>query len=315
MGDHVVKSLVLLAAYNGEKHLPELLDSLCVQTDPDFSVLVQDDGSSDGTPEILEDIIRKDSRFSAGNESGCHLGAAGNFLSLIRQADADLVFLCDQDDIWMPEKIAVLKQAIREEISRYGADTPLLVHSDCSLVDESGSPVDGSFFRHQGWDPSAVSFPRLLVQNNVTGCTLVMNRPLLRLVAEHGRAKDLFMHDWFIALTAAAFGHIRFVPQQLTAYRQHAENTIGASRAGLLARGVRALGARKDARRRILLTYTHTQVFLRMYGDVLPDSARKTAEDYLATRSMKKISRIWAVRRLGCTMQSRITRIGQMVFG
>ena len=114
MGDHVVKSLVLLAAYNGEKHLPELLDSLCVQTDPDFSVLVQDDGSSDGTPEILADIIRKDSRFFAGNESGCHLGAAGNFLSLIRQADADLVFLCDQDDIWMPEIIAVLKQAIRE---------------------------------------------------------------------------------------------------------------------------------------------------------------------------------------------------------
>ena len=123
------------------------------------------------------------------------------------------------------------------------------------------------------------------------------------------------MHDWFIALTAAAFGHIRFVPQQLTAYRQHAENTIGASRAGLLARGVRALGARKDARRRILLTYTHTQVFLRMYGDTLPESARKTAEDYLATRGMKKIPRILTVRRLGCTMQSRITRIGQMVFG
>ena len=59
MGDHVVKALVLLAAYNGEKHLPELLDSLCAQTDRDFSVLVQDDGSTDRTPEILAEIIRK----------------------------------------------------------------------------------------------------------------------------------------------------------------------------------------------------------------------------------------------------------------
>ena len=315
MGDHVVKTQVLLAAYNGEKHLPELLDSLCVQTDGDFSVLVQDDGSDDRTPELLAEIIRKDSRFSAGSESGRHLGAAGNFLSLIRQADADLVFLCDQDDIWLPEKIAVLKQAILEEMSACGPDTPVLVHSDCKLVDESGSPVADSFFRHQGWDPSAVTFPRLLVQNNVTGCTLVMNRPLVRLVAEHGRAKDLFMHDWFIALTAAAFGHIRFVPRALTAYRQHTGNTIGASRAGLLGRGVRALGARKQARRRILLTYTHTQVFMRMYGDKLPAAAKKTAEDYLATRSMKKIPRVLAVRRIGCTMQSRITRLGQLVFG
>ena len=315
MGDHVVKSLVLLAAWNGEKHLPDLLDSLCAQTDRDFSVLVQDDGSTDRTPEILAKIIRKDSRFSAGSESGKHLGAAGNFLSLIRQADADLVFLCDQDDIWMPEKIAVLKQAILAEISAHGADTPILVHSDCALVDESGAPVADSFFRHQGWDPSAVTFPRLLVQNNVTGCTLVMNRPLVQLVAEHGRAKDLFMHDWFIALTAAAFGRIAFVDRPLTAYRQHTGNTIGASRGGLLSRGIHALGARQDARRRILLTYTHTQVFLRMYGDELPAPARKTAEDYLATRGMKKIPRILAVRRLGCTMQSRITRIGQVIFG
>ena len=315
MGDHVVKTQVLLAAYNGENHLPELLDSLCAQTDAGFSVLVQDDGSSDRTPELLAEIIRKDSRFSAGSESGRHLGAAGNFLSLIRQANADLIFLCDQDDIWMPEKIAVLKQAIQAGISAHGADTPILVHSDCALVDESGAPVADSFFRHQGWDPSAVTFPRLLVQNNVTGCTLVMNHPLLRLVAEHGRAKDLFMHDWFIALTAAAFGRIAFVDRPLTAYRQHTGNTIGASRGGLLSRGVKALGARKDARRRILLTYTHTQVFLRMYGDVLPESARKTADDYLATRSMKKIPRVLAVRRIGCTMQSRITRIGQVIFG
>ena len=315
MGDHVVKSLVLLAAYNGEKHLPELLDSLCVQTDPDFSVLVQDDGSSDSTPEILADIIHRDSRFSAGNESGCHLGAAGNFLSLIRRSDAYLRFLCDQDDIWMPEKIAVLKQAIREEISRYGADTPLLVHSDCSLVNESGSPVDGSFFRHQGWDPSAVTFPRLLVQNNVTGCTLVMNRPLVRLVAEHGRAKDLFMHDWFIALTAASFGKIRFVGQPLTRYRQHGDNAIGASSKNLLARGFAALSRRQEARRRILLTYTHTKVFNKLYDGELPPQAQEIVSAYLATQHMPKLRRIRTVRRLGCVMQNPVTRLGQFLFG
>jgi len=315
MGDHLVKTLILLAVFNGEKHLPALLDSLKAQTDSAFSVLVQDDGSDDGSPALLDALFRADSRFLPGCESGRHLGAAGNFLSLIRQADAALVFLCDQDDVWEPEKVAVLKQAMTESVGRYGAGTPILVHSDCSLIDEDGCQTGDSFFRHQGWDPKAVTLPRLLVQNNVTGCTLVMNRPLCRLVAEHGRAKDLFMHDWFIALTAASFGRVVFIPRALTAYRQHAGNEIGASRLGLLARGFRALAGSKKARRRILLTYTHTQVFCRLYGDLLPEEARRITSAYLATRAMQKIPRVMAVRRLGCIMQSPVTRLGQMLFG
>ena len=205
-----MKTVVLLTAYNGSKHLPALLDSLKNQTDPDFSVLLQDDGSEDETVSILTDLCKSDPRFSFGSEQGQHLGAAGNFLSLVRQTDADYVLMCDQDDIWEPEKIAVLKQAIMEMEAEYGADTPLLVHSDCSLISEEGDLIGDSFFRHQGWDPKAVTLPPLLVQNNVTGCTLIMNAPLRKLIAAHARAKDLFMHDWFIALTAASFGKIRF---------------------------------------------------------------------------------------------------------
>ena len=315
MGDHLVNALILLATYNGEKHLPVLLDSIKAQSDRDFSVLVQDDGSDDSTPALLSELFRSDSRFISGAETGLHLGAAGNFLSLIRQADADLVFLCDQDDVWKPEKLSVLKQAMADAVSCYGPDIPLLVHSDCALIDDDGIQTGDSFFRHQGWDPSAVTLPRLLVQNNVTGCTLAMNRPLCDLIAAHGQAKDLFMHDWFIALSAAAFGRVVFVDPALTAYRQHEGNVIGASHSGLLARGVRAVGNREQSKRRILLTYTHTQVFCRLYGDLLPEDARKITSDYLATRRMKKIPRVLAVRRMGCTMQNPVTRLGQVLFG
>ena len=206
MGCYLVKTAVLLATYNGSKHLPALLDSLLAQTDPEFTVLLQDDGSEDDTVALLTGLCAKDPRFSFGTEQGQHLGPAGNFLSLIRQTDADYTLLCDQDDLWENDKIAVLKEAMKEMETEYGADTPLLVHSDCSLISEEGDPVGNSFFRHQGWDPNAVTLPPLLVQNNVTGCTLIMNAPLLSLIASHARAKDLFMHDWFIALTAASFG-------------------------------------------------------------------------------------------------------------
>lgn len=311
----MVKTSVLLTAYNGSVHLPTLLESLAAQTDPDFTVVMQDDGSTDDTPSLLSGIAESDSRFVFGIEQGQHLGAAGNFLSLLRQSDADYVLLCDQDDYWEPEKIAVLKQAILDLETQYGSDTPLLVHSDCSLVNEAGDLIGESFFRHQGWDPDAVTLPRLLVQNNVTGCTLVMNAALRKLVSAHAVAKDLFMHDWFIALTAASFGRIAFVSRPLTRYRQHGDNAIGASTQPLLIRGLSALRKRQDAKRRILLTYTHTAVFGKLYGDDLPDAARKIVDDYLATRHMRKIPRVLAVRRMGCVMQSPVTRMGQLLFG
>ena len=315
MGCHLVRTAVLLAAYNGSSHLPELLDSLLSQTDPDFFVLMQDDGSDDATPVLLRDIADRDERFLFGAEQGSRLGAAGNFLSLIRQADADYCLLCDQDDIWEPEKIAMLKQAMRDMESRYRADTPLLIHSDCSLINQAGERIGGSFLRHQGWDPEALTLPRLLVQNNVTGCTLIMNHSLCRLIASHAEARDLFMHDWFIALTAASFGRIGFVDQPLTRYRQHEGNAIGASAKPLLLRGLNALMNVKEAGNRIRLTYTHTEVFERIYRDELPVQAHAVITDYLATRHMHKLSRLMAVFRMGCVMQSPVTRLGQILFG
>jgi len=315
MGDQLVNTVVLLAACNGSSHLPELLASLREQSDPDFTVLMQDDGSTDDTPSILKEIAAQDPRFTFGSEQGRHLGAAGNFLSLVRQADADYVLFCDQDDIWEKDKIQVLKQAMKDLESEYGAAVPLLVHSDCSLIDEDGSPIGDSFFAHQGWDPDAVTLPRLLVQNNVTGCTLIMNRPLTKLIAENAKAKELFMHDWFIALTAASFGHIAFVSRPLTRYRQHGDNAIGASKQSLPARALAALMSRDKAKRRILLTYTHTQVFRKLYEGKLSPEALGIVDSYLATKRMRKIPRVLAVRRMGFLMQSPLTRMGQLFFG
>lgn len=311
-----MKTVILLTAYNGAERLPDLLDSLLGQTDPDFSVLMQDDGSTDGTLSLLRDLSGRDPRFSFGKEQGRHLGAAGNFCSLIRQCEgAGRVMLCDQDDIWEPEKVARLKAAMDALEAEYGAATPLLVHSDCSLISDDGTPIGPSFFRHQGWDPKAVTLPPLLVQNNVTGCTLIMNEPLRALIASHAKAKDLFMHDWFIALTAASFGHIAFVDEPLTRYRQHGDNTIGASTQSLVRRGLAAFKNRRESKRRIKLTYTHTKVFRKLYEGELPPEALAIVDAYLATERMPKVKRVLAVRRMGCRMQSPVTRLGQMLFG
>ncbi|MGN0746572.1 MAG: glycosyltransferase family 2 protein [Aristaeellaceae bacterium] len=306
---------VLLAVYNGERFLPPLLQSLAAQDDAAFTVLVQDDGSTDGSPALLEAITAQDSRFRPAAENGCHLGAKGNFISLIRQATGDYTALCDQDDVWERGRLSRCRRALEQAEARWGADTPLMVHSDSRLIDAEDAVLQESFFRHQGWDPAAVTLPRLIVQNNVTGCTLMMNAALRRLVAEHADPASMHMHDWFIALTAAAFGHIVFLDEPLVRYRQHGVNVMGASRQTLLQRGVKALGAWRKGKARIALTYRHTRAFRDAYGTLLPGEAAAVIDRYLATEAMGKIRRVLAVRRGGYTMQSRITRMGQLIFG
>lgn len=306
---------VALAAYNGAAYLPEQLQSLAAQTDRHFRVLMRDDGSTDGTAELLRRWAERDSRFVLAEDGGGNLGAKGNFLRLMALDDAPYTALCDQDDVWEPERLSRTRAALADAEAVYGADTPLLVHSDCAVTDADGQVAHPSFFAHQGWDKGAVTLPRLLVQNNVTGCTVLMNTALRELAVQHARPEKLFMHDWFLALTAAAFGHIVFVDAPLVRYRQHGTNTVGASEAGQLRRGAKALAQTQKARARIRLTYDHAAMFAEAYGSTLPAEARQIVEAYLATQHMPKLKRLLALRRGNYLMQSPVTRVGQMLFG
>ena len=306
---------VLLAAYQGETHLPVQLASLQAQESVDFRVLWQDDGSTDGTLPLLEAITRQDERFQPGQQQGQRLGAAGNFISLLTQDDAPYSALCDQDDIWHADKLQRCLAALRDAEARLGPETPLLVHHDCRLIRADSTLLHPSFFRHQGWDPAAVSLPRLLVQNSVTGCTCVMNAALRRLVTAYADPTKLYMHDWFIALTAAAFGQILFLPDPLVDYRQHGANVMGASRTGLFRRGLSALKAPNQARQRIALTYAHTRMFRDACQGSLPPDPAALLDAFITAEQLPKLQRMRTLYRLGCTMQSPVTRLGHLIFG
>lgn len=317
MGLEMVTIDVLLATYNGERFLPKQLNSLRRQLRQDFDlrVLMQDDGSIDGTPALLTQAARDDHRFVLAAENGRHLGASDQFISLLRQSDAPYSALCDQDDEWAPDRLLQGYAALREAEAELGPDTPLLIHSDCCLIDEKGSMLHPSFFRHQGWDTHALTLPRLLVQNNATGCTMLMNAALRRLVVSHAQPGRTDMHDWLIALTAAAFGQILMIDLPLVYYRQHAANVTGASADTQLKRSLNALRRREQAQARIRLTYRHTEAFRQLFGPDLPAEAALCIDRYLQTEHLPKLQRILTLYQNNYTMQSFYTRLGQVVFG
>jgi glycosyltransferase involved in cell wall biosynthesis len=217
---------ILLATYNGDRFLHEQLRSLFNQTHSHIEILASDDNSQDTTRHILEEHgIRSLS-------SNTSLGCTGNFSKLLGSRNARYIAFCDQDDVWLPEKVESCMKAMKTAEQAHSEKTPILIHTDLRVVDEGLNRIASSFWNYTGLDPlnkSALS--HLLVSNNVTGCTILMNEALADLI--EAVPKEAIMHDWWAALTAAAFGKIIALEKPSILYRQHGKNTLGAKKAGL----------------------------------------------------------------------------------
>jgi len=220
---------ILLATHNGAEFLGAQLDSILCQTLENWRLLVRDDCSADATPSILAGYqARFPDKITILSGEDRKLGAAGNFSLLLTAADADYIMLCDQDDVWAPGKIEK-SMAVMEGLERlHGPALPLLVHTDLAVTDCGLTPIAGSLWKFQHSDPvNGVALNRLLTQNVVTGCTVMINRALrdLALPIPAGAV----MHDWWLALVSSAFGAMGNIPEPTVLYRQHGANDIGAT--------------------------------------------------------------------------------------
>ncbi len=223
---------ILLATYNGEAFLEEQLDSIAAQTHGDWRLIARDDGSADRTAEILDAFrARHPDKVVVLQDGDGNLGLVANFSRLMERSDAPYAAFCDQDDVWMPEKLALclakMHELEREQGQEQGAEVPLLVFTDLTVVDEELKVIDPSFWHYQGLRPERCdTLGRLLLHNVVTGCTALLNSAL---VDRSGPVPDAAkVHDWWVALVAVALGRLGYISRPTVLYRQHGENLIGA---------------------------------------------------------------------------------------
>ena len=223
------KLVILMATYNGSAYLSDQIASIIAQSYTGWTLLIRDDGSTDGTLDLIRDFACRDSRINILSDEQGKKGASGNFNALLLSAfnsDAAYFLLSDQDDVWAENKIEEQTHLIEELELKY-PDKPILIHSDLSVVDESLVNIHGSFMRYQGiHHEGANSLDVLLTQNFVTGCTVMINRQLLD--AALPTPEEVLMHDWWLALCAAVYGRIEYIDKPLVKYRQHDSNEVGA---------------------------------------------------------------------------------------
>lgn len=277
---------ILLSAYNGEAYVREQLDSILrLRNADEVSVLIRDDGSTDATPAILAEYEQSHGFRVIYGEN---VGVNRSFQALFEAADDGCEYFayCDQDDVWLPEK---LTRAVTM-LESVDPQTPALYATRSYLTDRSGTVIGTT--RMPKRPPS---FRNAMVQNVCIGHTQVYNRAMLALLRK-SYSPDMSIIDHWAYLLASAFGTVLFDGEPTTLYRQHGKNVVGyGNTLGAVMRGrmhrVRTGAAVKMTRQ--------NQALFDLYGDALPD-ARELSR-FLS--SQKNV-----FRRIGYALTTRARR-------
>ena len=218
MGRNERDVLVLLSTHNGEAFIAEQLSSLQAQSAASrIQLLVRDDGSSDATVSIIESLDLAPLAVSV--QSGANLGACASFAALAKLAPDGFgtIMLCDQDDVWLPDKVAIAARAL----AATEAAGPALYCGRSTITDQALNPIGLTDDA-----PRGPSLRNALFQNIAPGHTMAFNQALLTLFRDTIDSRAL-MHDWWLYLLATALGTVVFDPAPQANYRLHTANEVG----------------------------------------------------------------------------------------
>lgn len=209
-----------MATFNGAAFLCEQIDSILPQLSEDDELVISDDGSTDGTWEMLSLLAEHEPRVVL--LEGPRLGVCRNFENALRACRGQTIVLCDQDDVWAPDKLDTVIRAL-------GDNEASVVLHDATVVDEQGNEIHPSFFAlHR----TRTGFWKNLWKNSYIGCCMAFSRRLLPYVLPF--PDTIPMHDQWIGLQGERHGGVIRIDRSLTAYRRHGRNATADTHASLM---------------------------------------------------------------------------------
>jgi len=213
---------IAIATYNGSEFLREQLDSLCSQTLLPDEIVAADDCSTDNTMDILLEYQEKLNISIL--KSDCNLGVNKNFERAIKACRGDYVMICDQDDVWLPDKVETMYRYMLAQETIKTESTPILVSSDFIPFSKS-SDIVLSIKPCQGTLDYYLDF---LFSSNLHnwGCTMMMNRAFISILPPFPNLFYQFGYDEYIAHIATIYCHRCHINQTLMYYRHHTNNVV-----------------------------------------------------------------------------------------
>jgi len=220
--------------------------------------------------------------------------------------------LCDQDDVWLPEKIELTLAKMYEMESEFGTEAPLLVHTDLRVVDEKLETISVSYKDAMNADYGKTKLRNQVIQNTLTGCTVMYNRALADLIAEI--PPYIVMHDWWLMLIASTFGKITSVDEQTVLYRQHGGNIIGAKNVRSLQYIAHKLAHNSEIKMVLNETYMQAKSLLVIFEFKLTMKQKELLTSYCDIPNRCKLMRWVTICRLGVFKNGVARRIALFIF-
>lgn len=304
---------IILAAYNGEKYIGEQIESIINNSFTDWYLWIFDDGSTDGTSNIVEGYILKypDRIKYFRNEK--NKGLTLNFLEGLRYVadcksskEQEYYMFCDQDDVWMQDKIKKTYKQMKKLEHKYGEDTVAAVFTDAKVVDEQLRMIEPSFFQSSKLDMKKKDLPHILMENKLIGCTVMVNDALVKkITALPTKAR---YHDWWIALLAASFGRISYLPEATINYRQHSNNMVGNQNfLAYIKNRITSLQMQKKALHKTMI---QAEEFHQIYRKELSEQDQMLISNFAHLEQFNWILRRWMIVRYGYLKSGFLRNIG-----
>lgn len=265
------KVSVALAVYNGERYLPQQLASLQSQTLKPIELVVVDDCSTDKSLEVIKAFPLTFEKRIFSNEK--NMGPNFTFKKLAGLCKGNYVAFCDQDDIWLPDKI----ESSISKIKKIDSSIPAIVFSDLSVVDEESNLVHNSFWKLRSTKPENFYLSDILFGNIVTGCASLINKAMANELLK--MPLHVMMYDHWMALIGYSFGKYSFINEPLILYRAHGTNVTDKHKASFFKNFINGL-KNKPA-------YLHTNIqqaieFKKLYAGELSNKDLKALNKFIA---------------------------------
>lgn len=270
---------ILLATYNGAQYISTQIRSLQNQTITNWKLIVHDDGSTDGTLDIIHDFMKNDNRIVLIEDQERFHCAERNFMYLLTHSTAPFCICCDQDDVWLENKL----QFMWQEIQKYDNNIPQAVYSNSYVYDDSKESIAGR---------ATLSLPRVLqdvlfMNAGVQGCAILFNAKL-RDICKNPPQK-IAMHDHVITLAATTFGELHYLPLRLMLYRRHEATVTGFTAKNKKERVQHFFEGKKSVLDR--RHYEAIKSFACHYDELIPQEKKAIFEDFLRFEHEDKLQR------------------------
>lgn len=306
---------ICMATYNGENFLDEQIRSILEQSDSNWMLFISDDGSTDSTPSIVKRFSENHSSKIVVVNNPCVHSASKNFMNLLRfivdTNNFQYFMFCDQDDVWKKNKIALSREKMENENNKISE--PILIHTDLEVVDSNLNRIQPSFVRMRSLNTYRDDLAHLLVQNNVTGCTMYFNQ-ILAEMALSSFADSIAMHDWWLALIASSFGKIVFIDRPTILYRQHSHNVVGATNVRSIRFVLNRLLESNRVKQTFEMSFQQAKYFLSSFESKLSKHEIFLLNKFIDLQKMNRLNKLITIIRYKFLKQGLIQIIGELLF-